>query len=389
MAVPSHKVAFGGILAVLTALLLLDRSNYGVSAFPASAPNNHGNDILFFRISAHRTSYQYTASRIQINRNGVYSRRLILASSSGRDGEGESGTPETEGASTPASPSDSTSDNVKKSIDPVSLQRLQLAYRGLGYGFWIAAFGHAVHCFRYPSARALPHVTGTIAGYLIVASLCHSILQPNAASPSDTYCRLNTWGLGFFGLVQLPAVYTSTSVTTCLTLLRLATVATAFARRRLVPSPSSTFSIQSTWRSWRVRDKRRALTYRNCSLLFVLGMCTRFWSMQFALRYRGLNTSMWLASAAQWEAAARCGVLATMAHVLQDAAERDRLSGTTFTRLNLLVAFWALAVTIGQAMNPWSRAHWGAECLALAGPFLLGAYKGQRAKKLLAKQGPM
>lgn len=276
-------------------------------------------------------------------------------------------------------------DDDGKAKDNLVRQRLlRQSYNFLGYSYWIAAVWHAVFAFQQPTAHSLPRVAGAIAGYLLAGTLCKTMLSTTVDSSSDTYHRLSSWGLGLFSLVQLPAIYKSPVVTTLFTLQRLVAVCTVLARRRWTPPPQP-FTLSSAWQSWRVKNRYRALTYRNCSVLFVLGAFFTWNATSFEWRYRGSVTlGQWLVSTAQlWEGMGRQLLLATFAHVLKDAAERERLSGTTFMRLNLLVALWALAVAAGQAVNPVGfRSHQDVYLTALAGPFLLGAYRGLREKRL-------
>ena len=43
-----------------------------------------------------------------------------------------------------------------------------------------------------------------------------------------------------------------------------------------------------------------------------------------------------------WSAVSRLFLVSSMMYSLKDAAERDRLSGTTFIQMNYMVAIWAL-----------------------------------------------
>lgn len=75
-------------------------------------------------------------------------------------------------------------------------------------------------------------------------------------------------------------------------------------------------------------------------------------------------------------------MISTMIFSLKDAAERDRLTGTTFIQLNLLVGLWAILVGFGQSIRllgvQFSR---GVEMFAFSLPFLIKALKSQKEKE--------
>jgi len=71
---------------------------------------------------------------------------------------------------------------------------------------------------------------------------------------------------------------------------------------------------------------------------------------------------------------------------LKDAAERDRLTGTTFIQLNVLVGTWALLVGLGQSVYPLGVAfHRGVELFAFSLPFFIKAFKSQKEKQEKSK----
>ena len=74
-------------------------------------------------------------------------------------------------------------------------------------------------------------------------------------------------------------------------------------------------------------------------------------------------------------------MITTVVYSLKDAAERDRLTGTTFIQLNLLVGAWAVLVGLGQAVFPYGfAANRGVEMFAIGLPFLIKALKSQKEK---------
>jgi hypothetical protein len=68
---------------------------------------------------------------------------------------------------------------------------------------------------------------------------------------------------------------------------------------------------------------------------------------------------------------------------LKDAAERDRLTGTTFIQLNRLIGAWAVTVAAGQTLTTGSRvaAYRGIEMAAFGSLFFIKAWKSVREKK--------
>ena len=83
----------------------------------------------------------------------------------------------------------------------------------------------------------------------------------------------------------------------------------------------------------------------------------------------------------KWSAVARLFMISTMVYTLKDAAERDRLTGTTFIQLNLMVGLWAILVGIGQSVFPLGfAAKRGVEMYALSIPFFIRALKSQKEK---------
>jgi hypothetical protein len=70
-----------------------------------------------------------------------------------------------------------------------------------------------------------------------------------------------------------------------------------------------------------------------------------------------------------------------MIYALKDAAERDRLGGTTFVRLNVMVGAWSALVGLGQSVYPLGFApHRGVFMYAFALPFLTKALKGAKER---------
>jgi len=74
-------------------------------------------------------------------------------------------------------------------------------------------------------------------------------------------------------------------------------------------------------------------------------------------------------------------MISTMIFSLKDAAERDRLTGTTFIQMNVMIGAWAALVGVGQSVYPLGVAFYrGIEMFAFSLPFFLKALKSQKEK---------
>ena len=161
--------------------------------------------------------------------------------------------------------------------------------------------------------------------------------------------------------------------------------------------------MKTTIRGLRVQEKTKAMTYRNILLLVILGIFSSLmegvYSMRlqrdFAVsaavavhaRYQALLTRTWFDISLQWSAMSRLFLVSTMIYSLKDAAERDRLTGTTFVQMNFMIGTWATLVALGQAVYPLGfAAYRGVEMFAIAMPFFikgLKSLKDKQAKKKL------
>lgn len=262
---------------------------------------------------------------------------------------------------------------------------------------------------------------GGAAGFGLAAGLCrilesaagHSSNNNNSSRlQSDTYQRLNLALLVFAGvgltaipgeaafLSSRPATILLVSIMTLLKLMGSAVAWIGWRRGAVSPSLESTDvgtrsqgpmmlsslakGVQKSLQQFRVRDSKKALTYRNYLLLVMIGILSSFMEGLFHIRYRNEFTRTWFEISLQWSAVARLSMIATMIFTLKDAAERDRLTGTSFIELNLLVGSWAAVVGLGQTFYPLGFAvHRGVEMFAFAIPFFLKAYKSHKEKRSL------
>jgi hypothetical protein len=132
----------------------------------------------------------------------------------------------------------------------------------------------------------------------------------------------------------------------------------------------------------RVQSPKKALTYRNCLALIGMGMVSSFMEGLFHIRYRNEFVRTWFEISLQWSAVARLAMIATVIYSLKDAAERDRLTGTTFIELNVMVGAWAVLVGVGQAIYPLGfAAHRGVLLFAFSASFFLKAYRSFKEKQ--------
>jgi hypothetical protein len=77
----------------------------------------------------------------------------------------------------------------------------------------------------------------------------------------------------------------------------------------------------------------------------------------------------------------RLFLIAAMIYSLKDAAERDRLTGSTFIQLNVMVGMWSALVGLGQSIYPLGfAAYRGVEMYAFSLPFFTKALKSQKEK---------
>lgn len=144
---------------------------------------------------------------------------------------------------------------------------------------------------------------------------------------------------------------------------------------------------KETLQGLRVQDAKKALTYRNYMLLVVFGAFSSFMEGLFYIRYRSAFERTMFEISLQWSGVARLAMLTTLIYSLKDAAERDRLTGTTFQQLNMLVGGWAVLVGLGQAVYPLGFAFTrGVAMFTLAFPFFLRAYKAQQEKLAQAEK---
>jgi hypothetical protein len=271
---------------------------------------------------------------------------------------------------------------------------------------------------------------GGAAGYGLAAGVSYILAKAAAASKqqlnSETYKRLNVGLLGFsiMGLAAVPGeagFFYTLAPAMILSAMLLAVhvfgmvvsytgwkyAVVDVPRMTLVPddptatdraNKSNSTPISSEiqqlakelWRGtkstvegcWRVQNTKKALTYRNCLLLVLTGCFSHFMDGIFHLRYQDVFHTSWFESSLAWSGVARLFFISTMVYSLKDAAERDRLTGTTFIQINVMIGAWAALVGLGQAINPLGmQGYRGVTMFSLSLPFFIKAIKAIKQKK--------
>ena len=276
-------------------------------------------------------------------------------------------------------------------------ERLMSAYRAGQYLTGATAALLLVMPDRTKTALLASKVGGA-AGYGLAAGLCYILQRATNHNRlgSDTYKRLNIGLLGFSAVsltaipgeaAFLPTAALAMVLTAGMTAVRLYLAKVAFTGwKRGVNSASSLVEefvqgCKDTFQGLKVQNAKKALTYRNCLLLVLMGMMSSVMEGLFLIRYLEEFKRSLFEVSLQWSALARLGMISTMIYSLKDAAERDRLSGTTFIELNLMIGFWALAVALGQGVTPLGyAAQRGVEMFAFSLPFFIKAFKSQKEK---------
>jgi hypothetical protein len=209
---------------------------------------------------------------------------------------------------------------------------------------------------------------------------------------SDTYKRLNIGLLGFatLGLFALPgeAAFlpnfgSFTVLVTAIALVKALVGIVAFDGwkrgvgletsliREMFEGTKSTLA--GLWFT-----KKRGAAYRNPLVLVIDGLISSFFEGCFFLTNNmpKLETSLW------WSAVSRLFLITTMMYSLKDAAERDRLAGTTFIQMNFMIFIWLFTVGIAQGLSvgePFMLNK--ASLLPFSVPFLIETGRYQNEKK--------
>ena len=132
---------------------------------------------------------------------------------------------------------------------------------------------------------------------------------------------------------------------------------------------------RDTLKGMRVKNAKKALAYRNLLVFVLIGLMSSLFEGIFDVRYQEAFKRSAFDISIQWSAISRLFLISTMIYSLKDAAERDRLTGSTFIQMNILVGSWALAVGFAQGL----LGYW-IEMLAFALPFYIKAYKSRLEK---------
>lgn len=202
------------------------------------------------------------------------------------------------------------------------------------------------------------------AGYGLAAGTCHILADAtsNDRLSSDTYKRLNG-GLFFFCFISLFAIPGEAAFHPQFGPAILLMMAMAFmkgwgcsvayegwktgveessGRNASVTAKQLAaefgHGIKST-ASGIFRTPRKGFVYLLYLLVVLAGGFSAVMEAQFYMKYSAPLFDISL----QWSAFARLVLVSSMVYSLKDAAERGRLTGTTFIQMNFMVALWALA----------------------------------------------
>lgn len=240
---------------------------------------------------------------------------------------------------------------------------------------------------------------GGVAGYALAASACRMLQKATRAGrlASDTYKRLNVGLMGFcltFWAMPAEAGFLIEPASVHLmTLILSASKAFGFVlaltgwqygvdkegERFLKPGELLNEFVSgctSTFKGLRVKNAKKALAYRNCLIIVLIGLISSLFEGIFDVRYADAFKRSAFDISIQWSAISRLFLISTMIYSLKDAAERDRLTGTTFIQMNVLVGSWALAVGLAQGLF----GYW-IEMLAFSLPFFIRAYRSRLERK--------
>lgn len=227
---------------------------------------------------------------------------------------------------------------------------------------------------RYQPNSMATYTAGALGHFLLVGATSHILaesVETKRLFTSDTYKRLNTGMLlfGLLGLCSFPgeAGCNSSSglgvaCTMIVTQLSKATTAlvsyygweysvggfgSSFKERSYNIIRNIRRGINNIFKNLLVTEERPATFYRTFFLLVtILNPICNIPELSFNIRQGvglfSLPVSLNLSSMA------RLGLLSVILYVLKDAADRDRLDGSTFIKLNMSVGLWALGVGMAQ-----------------------------------------
>jgi hypothetical protein len=141
---------------------------------------------------------------------------------------------------------------------------------------------------------------------------------------------------------------------------------------------------KSTFAGLKIQNRKKGLSYANLLLLVVASGISSLMDGIFNIRYLKTFQKTLFDVSLNLSAVSRLFMISTMIYSLKDAAERDRLTGTTFIQMNILVGMWAVLVALGIAASPGP--HRGLEMIAFSLPFFIKALKSQKEKQSKEKK---
>lgn len=228
---------------------------------------------------------------------------------------------------------------------------------------------------RYQPNLLATYTAGSLGHLLLSAGTCSvlsSSVNSNRLFTSDTYKRLTlgSFLFGLMGLFSLPGeagciMASSPSAATiggmALVASQLAKFLTAFvsfvgweysaggfgsSRQQRIKNIFGEVvkGFKNLWKTLPVTKERPATFYRTFFIFITLGnIVFNIPELVFNLKQGGVVGGLFsLPVSLTLSSIARLGLMSVVLNVLKDAAERKRLEGSTFIKLNMMVGLWAL-----------------------------------------------
>ena len=228
---------------------------------------------------------------------------------------------------------------------------------------------------RYQPNFLATYTAGTLGHFFLAGGTCHLLAEAVTTKrlvTSNTYKRL-TMGTLIFGLLGLWSIpgeagmnYADGRATFALLLIQLTKFVTAVVSfigweystkgsgvsnrmQHIIKEIGN--GCKNVMKNMPVTDDRPATFYRTFFILItLLNPLCNLPELSFNMR-QGIGGLFTLPVSLNISSMARLGLLSVILYVLKDAAERDRLDGSTFIKLNMLVGLWACGVGAAQGFG--------------------------------------